>query len=294
MSTRGTAGRKIAGKGGRAARPDLHALYEAAVQNAEFEVEFIQRVFRRPAGRPLSILREDFCGTAAITCVFARSRQARRAVGIDLHGPTLDVARTRHVAALPPEASAKVQLVRADALAPPAGVGRSFDAVCALNFSYWVFRERATMLRYLRACRDALTDRGVLVLDFMGGAECHVPTTDRSRRWLRGFGPFTYVWEHKTYDPITAHTTCAIHFEFPPDRRRPRAKRPAPIRDAFVYHWRLWQVAELRDLLAEAGYSRVECHWEGETERGEGDGVFRPRTRGTPDRSYVGYLVAQR
>jgi hypothetical protein len=32
--------------------------------------------------------------------------------------------------------------------------------------------------------------------------------------------------------------------------------------DAFVYHWRLWSIPELRDCLAEAGFKRIEVYSE--------------------------------
>ncbi len=267
------------------------------MQNPEFEVEFLNRVFRRTHSRPLASLREDFCGTAAITCAFAATKHARRAVGIDLDAPTLAVARDRHLARLKPAHAARVQLIRADALAPPSQAASAFDAICALNFSYWVFRARDTLVRYFRSAHSALSPGGLFAIDFMGGADCHVLTTDRSRKWLKGFGPFTYVWQHASVDPITASTTCNIHFEFPPFPRtspRFRAPRPAPMRNAFVYHWRLWSIAELTDALREAGFSTVTTYWEGETATGEGNSVFSPRRQGTPDKSYVGYLIAQR
>ena len=82
-------------------------------------------------------------------------------------------------------------------------------------------------------------------------------------------GRFTYVWDQHSYDPITGSAVCKIHFHFPDGSK---------IRDAFTYHWRLWTLPELRELLAEAGFARSTVYWEGtDEETGEGDGDFQPR-----------------
>ena len=47
---------------------DRHRLYERAVQCPEAEVDFIDRNYRLLRGRSARTLREDFCGTAAVSC----------------------------------------------------------------------------------------------------------------------------------------------------------------------------------------------------------------------------------
>src|SRR5690606_33076657 len=64
---------------------------------------------------------------------------------------------------------------------------------------------------------------------------------------------FTYVWEQEKFNPISHDTVCHIHFEFPDGSRLERA---------FSYEWRLWTLPELRELLAEAGFSAVHVFWE--------------------------------
>jgi len=43
---------------------DHHALYEASVQCAETEIDFVDQTFRELRGWRARSLREDFCGTA--------------------------------------------------------------------------------------------------------------------------------------------------------------------------------------------------------------------------------------
>ncbi|MFN0011221.1 MAG: class I SAM-dependent methyltransferase [Phycisphaerales bacterium] len=274
-----------------AASADRHLLYRHAVQNPEAEVEFASRVYRDLRGRQALHLREDFAATAEVAAAWVASGKDRTCVGVDLHRPTLRWAEKHVASRLTPDQRARLSLVCADVLDLRAGGAPRPDLILALNFSYWVFTDRPTLVRYFRQARAALAGRGLLVLDFMGGGDAHLEVSDRTRCWMprdrrTGIGgPYTYVWEHAMFDPVSARTTCHIHFEFPDG---------PPMKRAFTYHWRLWGVAELRDCLVAAGFGRTRVFWEGEDAKGGGDGVFRERARGTADRSYVGYFVCER
>ena len=61
---------------------DKYELYEESVQAPESDVALIQRVFKQRYGRPPRLLREDFCGTAMLACLWAR-RSARSAVAVE-------------------------------------------------------------------------------------------------------------------------------------------------------------------------------------------------------------------
>ena len=63
----------------------------------------------------------------------------------------------------------------------------------------------------------------------------------------------------------------------------------------FSYEWRLWGLTELKDILDDAGFSRVDCYWEGTDEDGEsGNGIFTREQKGERCPSYIAYLVAQK
>ena len=53
-------------------KPDKHWLYQHSVQNPEYEIQFMRRVYRKTRGRLPMRLREDFCGTAILACEWAR------------------------------------------------------------------------------------------------------------------------------------------------------------------------------------------------------------------------------
>ena len=48
---------------------DLYDLYEAAVQDPEGDVALLQRMYRTYYDRDPHLLREDFCGSAALTAI---------------------------------------------------------------------------------------------------------------------------------------------------------------------------------------------------------------------------------
>lgn len=263
----------------RTMRPsrDRHDLYQRAVQTPDVDAAFLDRVYRRANGRPAALLREDFCGTAALSCGWIRHARRCRALGIDLHGPTLRWGRRHNLAKLTDEQLSRITLVQANVL----DVSRpKADIVCAFNFSYSVFKTRAELQAYADNARRSLSPGGVLVMDAWGGHLTQQPHTDRKRMK----GGVTYLWEQVSFDPITHEIDCRIHFEF---------KRGRAMRDVFRYDWRLWTLPELQEVMQQAGLEDVHVLWEGSTTSGRGDGVFRRRTRGDSDAAWIAYVVGR-
>lgn len=269
--------RPLARPSPRARRADPLDLYLRAVQCPEAEIDFILRAYRRAFGVRPRTLREDFCGTGANACEWAR--RGGTAYGLDLDQPTLDWGLAHNLSKLSPAARDRVRLVRADVRHPPKGLPRP-DCILASNFSYWIFKERASLRSYFRRVRDSLP-RGLFILDAYGGHDSMREM--KERRPLRGF---TYVWEQERYDPVSGDLTCHISFSFPDGSR---------LRRAFTYHWRLWTIPELREILGEAGFDDTTVFLEGEDANGEGDGNFRPvgKEGGAADATFVAYIVAR-
>ena len=270
---------------------DRHVLYSAAVQSTDVDLDFFERVYRRHRGRRFRLLREDFCGTAALACDWVNRRPENRAWGIDLDRATLDWGRRNYVSRLG-DARSRLTLLCGDVLEARTP---KVDVVCALNFSYFVFHRRAELLRYLRAARRALRPDGLLFLDLYGGTEAICPETETRRiaACIAFDGTrvpaFTYVWEQASYNPVDHRTVCHISFRV---RRNGRSRT---IRRAFTYDWRLWTVGELRDLLDEAGFRGSDVYVEGwDDKANETDGVYRRRTRFENQSGWVAYLVGIR
>lgn len=265
-------------------------LYQLAVQNVESEIDFVDDEYKRLRGRRAAKLREDFCGTANTACEWVRRRPGNVAVGLDLDGPTLEWGRVHNVGVLTPAQQKRVSLLQRDVLTP-GREGSGVDVVLAMNFSYWIFQQRAVMLDYFRSVRASLATGGVFFLDHYGGPESMEETRDereivpdegayKGKKW-----GFTYIWDQHKYNPITGEMECHIHFAF---------KDGTKMRRAFSYTWRLWSLQEIQDCLRDAGFSKVTVYWEGTDDDGEGDGVFEPATWGEVCPAYVTYISAEK
>jgi SAM-dependent methyltransferase len=257
---------------------DRHVLYQESVQSPEEDARFFSRYYEKTTGRPLRLFREDFCGTALLSCEFVRLDADNRALGVDLHAPTLAWARAHNFSRLSPAEQTRVHLVRKNVLE---STRPRSDATAALNFSYSVFKTRSEMARYIRTAYAGLKPGGMFFMDAWGGGQTQFIMKEKRR--LHGF---TYVWEQAEFDPITHDILCKIHFEFRDGTR---------MRNAFVYDWRLWTLPELRELMTDAGFFDVHVLWEGTNRKtGKGNGVFRRVERGGDEEAWVAYVVGRR
>jgi hypothetical protein len=91
------------------------------------------------------------------------------------------------------------------------------------------------------------------------------------------------VWDQDAFWPGSGDYVCYIHFRFPDGTE---------LRRAFSYKWRMWYLTELRDIMHDAGFERVEAYFEGTDTDGEsGNGIFRRGVRGENCESWLAYLV---
>ena len=266
-----------------ASTTDKHELYQLSVQNVEAEIDFVEETFEQIRGRKATTLREDFCGTGNTSAEWVRRDPTHTAIGLDLDQPTLDFGQENHVAKLDPQTADRIKLICRDVLTP--GDASGSDCVLAMNFSYWLFKTREQLRNYFIAVRESLGDDGVFFLDHYGGSEAMTETTEEKKIDDGPGRVFTYIWEQKRFNPITGDMECRIHFKFP-DKTK--------IKDAFIYHWRLWSMPEIRELLSEAGFANVVVYWEGDDEDDEedGNGIYEPSLEGDADPAFISYIVA--
>src|SRR5438105_11527743 len=92
---------------------DRYALYEAAVQGVDQDLDLFERVYRGLRGRPFRRLREDFCGTAQLACAWALRDPGHRAWAVDLDPEPLAWARRVHLPVMR-AAARRVTLIRRD------------------------------------------------------------------------------------------------------------------------------------------------------------------------------------
>ncbi|MBN2164027.1 MAG: hypothetical protein JXR25_05565 [Pontiellaceae bacterium] len=266
--------------------PDLHWFYEASVQNVDNDLDVGTRIFKKHRKRKPLTVREDFCGTAKLAARWVERNKSHEAWGIDFHQPTLDWGIKYNVSKLSDEQRERLHLLCGDVL--EAGTV-PVDMAFALNFSFCVFKERATLLRYFKRVYEALNNDGLFLLDIYGGTESVMAKSDDVRE-IPGFktpegvkiSDFEYIWEQAEYNPITHETLCHIHFKIP---------GYGPINKAFSYDWRLWTLPELQELLIEACFSKAEVYLHDFNDDGESDEIFRRRTTYENVLGWVAYVV---
>jgi hypothetical protein len=230
-----------------------HECYELCVQSPRHIVAMLRAIH---ANEPL-LLREDFCGTAAVArrwCEEGRARgDSSRALAIDLDDDCL--ARAERLAADGGGAGAadRLSLRRGDAILAPDE--EAADVVFVGNFSIGYIHRRAGLVAYLRRTRERLArgnggfGGGVFVCDLYGGAGAfRLGSLDRTHM-SRGPEVIKYHWEHEAADPTTGMVRNSISFRVIRD-----GELVAQWDRAFVYEWRLWSIPELADALVEAGF----------------------------------------
>lgn len=274
--------------------PDRFQLYELAVTSPDLLAPFLYALH---GGRP-RVLGEDFSGTAAVSRGWLRYRPGHKAVAVDQDADVLE--RAGRVRGL--------RTVAADVLK----VREKADIIAATNFPVCYWHTRGDLVRYLKHVRSRLNRGGVFVADLYGGPQA-LKTGKRTKTVTLPDGrEFTYVWDQKSVDPLTGRVFNAIHFRVPGSKSGPKTrasgrrgaagrKRAEPIpeaeavlRDAFTYDWRLWSIPELRDALADAGFTSSEVHDRmGAAVDVVGNVYVKAVEEGELDRDYVVYVVGR-
>lgn len=258
---------------------DKYVLYQQAVQSADQDVAFLIDTYVNLRDKQPKHFREDFCGTCLLSAEWAKLGKDKTTESYDIDPEPLNWGKEHNLKPLG-EVAKQVQQFEEDARNPSR---KSPDVRCAQNFSYWVFKTRPEMLDYFKAVHQDLAKDGIFVVDLHGGPESIQEMEEETEMDDESF---TYVWDQDSINPITGEAKLHIHFRFPDGTE---------MTDAFTYDWRLWGLPELKEVLLDAGFSQVDCYWEGTDEDGEsGNGEFTVSTEGEACLSYVAYLVAQK
>jgi len=236
--------------------------YEASVQDPEAQIDLFEEVYKDEYGTiPLS-LREDFCGTFALSCEWVKRGAKRTALGIDFDSSPLEFGKENNLARLTKRQQKAIKLKLADVRDIK---GPKVDVGIACNFSFYSLKERKAMVEYFRAAHQGLKKKGAFVLEMVGGPGFEeVPFKEsrsvyksdkkKGKPWLK------YTWQHKDFDPISRNGVYAINF---------RTAQGQTYKDAFVYDWRVWTIPEVKEALAEAGFKKSVVYWERENAEGE-------------------------
>jgi SAM-dependent methyltransferase len=254
---------------------DKYAAYSQSVQSPEEDVKILRRVYRELTGNEPHVMREDFCGAFALCCEWAKLGEDKRAIGLDIDPEALAYGRKNYLPLLDAKAQRQIKILKRNVLSPSLP---SADIICALNFSYFIFHQRPTLLKYFSACRRSLRSGGLMMVDLFGGSECQEASIDTHR-----YPGLTYYWEQQNFDPINHHARFRINFKPKGGRLR---------KGVFTYDWRMWTIPEVRDLMIDAGFRKVDVYWEGTARDGTGSGKFHRRTKGEACDVWIAYVVA--
>lgn len=266
-------------------RADRYALYGMSVQEPANEVEFFCGTYKTINGRSPRVLREDFCGTHAVCCEWVKLHKDNVAYGVDLDPEPLAWGVANLQPVLTDEQRGRITLSQED-VRSTAKV--KADVLAAQNFSFFLFKTRDALRGYFAQALANLADDGIMVMDMMGGSDCHIEEHEDVRTIdtdIKGFKKFKYIWEQARFNPITADALFHIHFRF---------KDGSELDKAFTYDWRFWTLPEVTELLLEAGFSDATVYWEETDDDGEETGAFVPATEGPADPSWIAYVVARK
>lgn len=263
-----------------AQKADKFLCYQQSVQSPGHEVDFFEQAFRDAYRRKPYTLREDFCGTFAVCCEWAKSNTKRTATGVDLCAETLQWGRDHNLAKLTDTQQSRVRLIEQDVRKRNRP---QVDVLAAQNFSFWIFKERCEVVKYFKAARANLKSEGVMVMDMMGGGDCFIEGHVDKRKIKKGSKGFKYDWKQVSYNPITHDANFSISFRF---------KDGSKLKNAFEYHWRFWSIPEVREMLNEAGFSDSYVYWEGEDENGEDNDEWDRQEDAESTQCWIAYIVA--
>ena len=139
-------------------------------------------------------------------------------------------------------------------------------------------------MKYFRACLGSLRSQGTLLLELAGGPGMISQTKETKTVRISKTKKVIYVWDQKSFDPVTRNGRYAIHFKLPNGKT---------LKNAFEYDWRLWTIPETKDALEEAGFSQVYVYWEAQ-EQGRGTGEYVQAETGDNAHAWIAYIVAVR
>lgn len=256
---------------------DKYKYYKESVQSPENDVVFFDQIYKEAFGKEPVTLREDFCGTFAICCEWVKLAANKKAVGVDLDKEPIDYGFKTNFVELNEEQKKHVNILQQNVLSPELP---SADIVAALNFSYFLFKERQQLKDYFSNVYKTLNSNSLFVIDCFGG-----PAAQEENEEETEHDGFSYFWDQDSFNPITNFAKFHIHFKIDGQEK---------IENVFTYDWRMWSLPELQEIMKEVGFKDVHVLWESNGEDGEGSGEFYRSDVGEDCEAWVAYVVGKK
>ena len=255
---------------------DKYFYYKQSVQSPKQDIRFFQKIYKDYFKKSAHVFREDFCGTFYVGYHWVKSHPKNQAIVIDIDKKPINYGKTHHLLKLKPKEQSRLTILNKNVLSR--GLPKA-EIITVSNFSYYNIKERTLMLKYFKNIKKSLYKKGLFIIDVLGGPDCEGVSEEVVKHKT-----FTYYWDQYYFNPINNHAKFYIHF-----KRRGEKKQ----KKAFYYEWRLWSLPELRDLLQEAGFTKVDVYWEQSNKKGEGNGVFKKSTEGDLCDTWIAYIVSR-
>lgn len=254
---------------------DKYFYYYLSVQSPESDVQFLEETYQGLRLRKPRSLREDFCGTFAISCEWVQLNPKYESYAVDKDPDPIAYGKNTYLTQLRKSQRKRLHVLEANVLDKNLPC---VDIVLAANFSYYVFKSRKLLRDYFKNVYKTLNKKGIFVVDCFGGPGCLEPNEEKTRH-----KDFTYFWDQDSYDPITHHAQFYIYFK----------KKGKKKQKSFSYDWRMWTIAEIREVMEEVGFKKTHVYWEGTDDNGEGDGIFTLVEEGEYCEAWVAYVVGE-
>lgn len=251
-----------------------YQLYENSVQNVETDVNFINKQYYKKFKKYPIGLREDFCGTGLLCCAWVKQGAKHRAWGIDLDPDPIEYGKKNHYSILSRQEQGQMQYLLGNVLDTHKS---QHQVVVAFNFSYFLFKTRKELLAYFTSVRKSLPVDGAFFVDIFGGTEGFQELEEETEH-----DDHSYFWDCSEFNPLTYETQYYIHFKVGKTKYE----------KVFSYDWRMWTIPEIKEILLDAGFSNVTTFWEGDDNKGGGNGEFFEATKVENCQSWVTYLMA--
>jgi hypothetical protein len=260
---------------------DKYYYYRISVQEPEADIEFINNVYKelKSTSSLPTTLREDFCGTFSLCCEWVKLNHQNKAYGVDLDSEPIEYGMQQYYPQIPAAQKTNLAVLKEDVLTCKTD---AVQILCALNFSYFIFKERQILKKYFHSALSNLSDDGLFIMDCFGGSECYGASEEETED---DENKYSYFWDQENFDPVTNEATFHIHFKKYGEQKREKL---------FTYNWRMWSLPEIKDLLKEVGFKKVHIFWEGSDDDGDGDGCFKRVTKGEDCESWIAYIVAEK
>lgn len=256
---------------------DKYHYYIESVQNPKGDAEFFLKTYKDLKKKTPKSLREDFCGTFSICCEWVKLDKNFVAMGVDLDKEPIAYGTKNYLPKLTPDQQKRVSILNKNVLDKKLP---ATDIIAALNFSYYLFKERDQLKKYFENCLKTLNKGGILIMDCFGGGQCQAAIEEETQ-----YKDYSYFWDQINFNPVTNEAEFYIHFKL---KNQPKIER------LFYYDWRMWTIPELTDLLKEVGFKNPTVYWEGNTSKGEGNGIFTPTKKGEECDSWIAYIVSEK